>query len=83
MIIADLARAAAILIVPVAFFANALSFPLLLVVAFLIGSISSSSIRLDDAVLDRRSAGQYVEANALLNTSRSVSRSAARPSPAC
>ncbi len=74
MIIADLARAAAILIVPVAFFANALSFPLLLVVAFLIGSISVifdiAWMTLFSTVARRE---QYVEANALLNTSRSVS----------
>jgi MFS family permease len=74
MIIADVLRAAAILVVPAAFFANVLSMPLLLVVAFVIGTISVvfdiAWMTLFSTVARR---DQYVEANALLNTSRSVS----------
>jgi MFS family permease len=74
MILADVARAAAILVVPAAFLASVLSFELLLVVAFVIGAISvvfDVAWMTLFATVARRD--QYVEANALLTGSRSVS----------
>jgi MFS family permease len=74
MILADLARAALIAIVPVAFALGLLSLPLLLVISFLIGTIAIAFhlawMSMFAAVAKRE---QYVEANALLNGSRSVS----------
>ena len=74
MILADIARAVAILVIPAAFVANALSMPLLLLVAFVIGTITvifDIGWMTIFATVARRD--QYVEANALLNASRSVS----------
>ena len=74
MILADLGRAALVVVVPLAFAVNALSLPLLLVVSFLIGTIAIvfnlAWMTMFAAVAKRE---QYVEANALLNGSRSVS----------
>lgn len=74
MVLADLARAALILMVPAAFVLDALSLPLLLVVSFLIGTIAVAFnlawMTMFASVAKR---DQYVEANALLNGSRSVS----------
>jgi MFS family permease len=74
MILSDLGRAALIAVVPLAFAANALSMPLLLGVSFLIGTIAivfNLAWMTMFAAVARRD--QYVEANALLNGSRSVS----------
>jgi MFS family permease len=74
MVLADIGRAAAILVVPAAFLGGFLGFELLLVVAFAVGSIS---VLFDLAwmtlftIVARRD--QFVEANSLLNGSRSVS----------
>jgi MFS family permease len=74
MILADIGRAAAIGVVPLAFLANALTMNLLFVVAFVVGTISVvfmlAWMTMFASVARRE---QYVEANALLNGSRSVS----------
>jgi MFS family permease len=74
MIVADLARAVLIAVIPVAFVLNVLSLPLLLVISFTIGTIAMAFqlawMTMFAAVAKRE---QYVEANALLNGSRSVS----------
>jgi MFS family permease len=74
MILADLGRAALIALVPLAFVLDALSLPLLLVISFGIGTIAIvfnlAWMTMFAAVAKRE---QYVEANALLNGSRSVS----------
>ena len=74
MILADIGRAALIALVPVAFFANLLSLPILFGVAFAIGTIAVvfnlAWMSMFASVAKR---DQYVEANALLNGSRSVS----------
>ena len=74
MILADLGRAALIALIPIAFLVNALSLPLLLVISFAIGTIAVAFnlawMTMFAAVAKRE---QYVEANALLNGSRSVS----------
>lgn len=74
MILADIARAAAIAVVPLAFLVDRLSMNLLFVVAFVVGTISVVFMlgwMTMFASVARRE--QYVQANALLNGSRSVS----------
>ena len=74
MILADIGRAAAIAVVPLAFLVGGLSMNLLFVVAFVTGTISVAFMlgwMTMFASVARRE--QYVEANALLNGSRSVS----------
>ena len=74
MIVADILRAAAILVVPVAFMAGLLTIELLFAVAFVVGSLSVvfdiSWNTLFVAVAKRE---QFVQANALLSGSRSLS----------
>ena len=74
MILADVARAAVIAIIPLAFFLDALSLELLFVVTFLVGALSVvfdiSWLTLFTAVARRE---QYVQANSLLSGSRSMS----------
>ena len=74
MILADLARAAVLALIPLAFAMNALSIELLFAVAFAVGALSVvfdiSWLTLFSSVARRE---QYVEANSLLNGSRSVS----------
>jgi MFS family permease len=74
MVLADVGRAAAILVVPAAFLGGFLGFELLLVVAFAVGSIAVvfdvAWMTLFTTVARR---DQFVEANSLLNGSRSVS----------
>lgn len=74
MILADLARAAVLALIPLAFVGHWLGIELLFVVAFLVGALSVvfdiSWLTLFGAVARRE---QYVEANSLLNGSRSVS----------
>jgi MFS family permease len=74
MILADLGRAAAIIVIPAAFFLNVLNLPLLFAVAFVIGSLSvvfDISWNTVYVAVTRRD--QYIEANSLLNGSRSLS----------
>jgi MFS family permease len=74
MIVFDVARAALVAIVPIAYLGNFLSMNLLLAVAFLTGTIAigfNLAWMTVFASVARRE--QYVEANALLNGSRSVS----------
>lgn len=74
MILADIGRAIAIALVPVAFFLNVLSLPLLFAVAFLVGSLSvifDISWNTVYVAVTRRD--QYIQANSLLNGSRSIS----------
>jgi MFS family permease len=74
MILADLARAALIASIPLAFLIHALSLPLLLAISFAIGTLAMAFqlawMTMFASVAKRE---QYVEANALLNGSRSVS----------
>jgi MFS family permease len=74
MIVADIARAAVLAAIPLAFLANVLSIELLFLVTFLIGTLSVafdiSWLTLFGAVAKR---DQYVQANSLLSGSRSVS----------
>jgi MFS family permease len=74
MILADVARAAVLASIPLAFVANVLSIELLFVVTFLVGALSVvfdiSWLTLFGAVAKR---DQYVQANSLLSGSRSVS----------
>src|SRR4051794_36347713 len=73
MILADLARAAVIALIPLAFLSNWLSLELLYVVAFTVGTLSVvfdlSWLTLFSAVAKRE---QYVQANSLLSGSRSM-----------
>lgn len=74
MILADLGRAALIACIPIAFALHALSLPLLLAISFAVGTIAVAfnlAWMTMFATVARRE--QYVEANALLNGSRSVS----------
>jgi MFS family permease len=74
MILADLGRAGFIALIPLAFVLHGLSMPLLLGVSFAIGTIAvgfNLAWMTMFASVARRE--QYVEANALLNGSRSVS----------
>ena len=74
MVVSDVIRAAVIAIVPLAFLLEVLSIELLFVVAFVVGTITVvfdlAWLTLISAVARRE---QLVEANALLNASRSVS----------
>ena len=74
MILADIARAAVLASIPLAFLANWLSLELLFVATFLIGALSVvfdiSWLTLFTTVARR---DQYVQANSLLSGSRSVS----------
>jgi MFS family permease len=74
MILADLGRAGLIALIPVAFALHGLSMPLLLGVSFAIGTLAVG-FHLAWMTMFASVAGreQYVEANALLNGSRSVS----------
>lgn len=74
MILADLGRAVAIAFIPLAFFLNVLSLPLLFAVAFVIGTLSvvfDISWNTVYVAVTRRD--QYIQANSLLNGSRSLS----------
>ena len=74
MIIADLGRAAVIAIVPLAFFLNGLSLPLLFAVAFAIGTLSVAfDISWNTVYVAVTRRDQYIQANSLLNGSRSLS----------
>ena len=74
MILADIGRAILVALVPAAFLLQVLSLPLLLVISFAIGTIAIAFqlawMTMFATVAKRE---QYVEANALLNGSRSVS----------
>jgi MFS family permease len=74
MILADIARAAIIAVVPLAFLGSWLSLELLFVVTFLVGTLSVafdiSWLTLFNAVVKRE---QFVQANSLLSGSRSMS----------
>jgi MFS family permease len=74
MVVADVIRAAVIAIVPIAYVLDALSLELAFVLAFVVGTVSVvfdlAWLSLVTAVARRE---QLVEANALLNASRSVS----------
>jgi MFS family permease len=74
MILSDVVRAAVIALVPVAYLLNVLSMELLFVLSFVVGTIAVffdlAWLTLMAAVARRE---QLVEANALLNASRSVS----------
>ncbi len=74
MILADIARAAVIALIPLAFLGEWLSIELLYVVAFAVGTLSVvfdiSWLTLFTAVAKRE---QYVQANSLLSGSRSLS----------
>ena len=74
MILTDVARAAVIAVIPLAFLGNWLSLELLFVVTFLVGTLSVafdiSWLTLYSAVAKRE---QFVEANSLLSGSRSMS----------
>ncbi len=74
MILADIARAAVIAVIPLAFLGGWLSIELLFVVTFLVGTLSVafdiSWLTLFSAVARRE---QFVQANSLLSGSRSVS----------
>jgi MFS family permease len=73
MILADVARAAAIALIPLAFLTGWLSIGLLYVVAFIVGTLSVvfdlSWLTLFSAIARRE---QYVQANSLLSGSRSM-----------
>ncbi len=74
MILMDLGRAGAIAIVPLAVFLGWLSVPLLFLIAFLVGAMSLIfTICWGTLFVTVAKRDQYVEANALLNGSRSVS----------
>jgi MFS family permease len=74
MILTDIARAAVIAVIPLAFLGNWLSLELLFVVTFLVGTLSVafdiSWLTLFSAVARRE---QFVQANSLLSGSRSIS----------
>lgn len=74
MILADIGRAAGLALVPLAFVANALSIELLFTIAFLVGAMSvvfDTAWNIVFVAVARRD--QYVQANALLSGSRSMS----------
>ncbi len=74
MILADIGRAIVVAFVPLAFFLNLLSMPVLFGVAFLVGSLSvifDISWNTVYVAVTRRD--QYIQANSLLNGSRSIS----------
>ena len=74
MVVSDLIRAAVIAIVPLAFFLDVLSIELLFVLTFVVGTVAVffdlAWLTMVSAVARRE---QLVEANSLLNASRSVS----------
>ena len=74
MILADLGRAAAVTVVPIAWALHVLSMPLIYLMAFVVGTLSVLFMiawsTLFTAVADRE---DYVSASALLNGSRSLS----------
>lgn len=74
MVMADIGRAAALALVPVAFLLDALSIELLFAIAFVIGSLSlvfDLAWNIFFVAVARRD--QYVQASSLLNGSRSMS----------
>jgi MFS family permease len=74
MILMDLGRAAAIVAVPIAFFLNVLSLPLLFAIFFIVGSLSVVfDIAWNSLFVAVTRRDQYVQANSLLNGSRSLS----------
>ena len=74
MIFMDLGRAAAIVSVPIAFLLNALSMPLLFAIFFIVGVLSVVfDIAWNSLFVAVAKREQYVEANSLLNGSRSLS----------
>lgn len=74
MILADIGRAAAIAVIPLAFFLNVLSLPLLFAVAFVVGTLSVVfDISWNTVYVAVTKRDQYIEANSLLNGSRSLS----------
>ena len=74
MILADIGRAAAIAFIPLAFFLNVLSLPLLFAVAFAVGTLSVVfDISWNTVYVAVTKREQYIEANSLLNGSRSLS----------
>jgi MFS family permease len=74
MILMDLGRAAAIVSVPIAFYLNVLSLPLLFVIFFIVGTLSVVfDIAWNTLFVAVAKREQYVEANSLLNGSRSLS----------
>jgi MFS family permease len=74
MIQADIGRAAAIAVIPLAFFLNVLSLPLLFTVAFVVGSLSVIfDIAWNTVYVAVTRRDQYIQANSLLNGSRSIS----------
>ena len=74
MILADIGRAAAIAFIPLAFFLNVLSLPLLFAVAFVVGTLSVVfDISWNTVYVAVTKREQYIEANSLLNGSRSLS----------
>jgi MFS family permease len=74
MILADIGRAAAIAFIPLAFFLNVLSLPLLFGVAFVVGTLSVVfDISWNTVYVAVTKRDQYIEANSLLNGSRSLS----------
>lgn len=74
MILMDLGRAAAIAAIPIAVFLGWLNIPLLFVVAFVVGTMSLIfTICWGTLFVTVAKRDQYVQANALLNGSRSVS----------
>jgi MFS family permease len=74
MILTDIGRAAAIAFIPLAFFLNVLSLPLLFAVAFVVGTLSVVfDISWNTVYVAVTKREQYIEANSLLNGSRSLS----------
>jgi MFS family permease len=74
MILMDLGRAAAIVSVPIAFYLNVLSMPLLFATFFIVGTLSVIfDIAWNTLFVAVAKRDQYVEANSLLNGSRSLS----------
>lgn len=74
MILMDLGRAAAIVSVPIAFYLNVLSLPLLFAIFFIVGTLSVIfDIAWNTLFVAVAKRDQYVEANSLLNGSRSLS----------
>ncbi len=74
MIMADIGRAAAIAVIPLAFFLNVLSLPLVFAVAFVVGTLSVVfDIAWNTVYVAVTRREQYIAANSLLNGSRSIS----------
>ena len=74
MILMDLGRAAAIVSVPIAYYLNVLSMPLLFAIFFIVGTLSVIfDIAWNTLFVAVAKREQYVEANSLLNGSRSLS----------